>query len=142
MMTLRTLWIFNNRLYYIDGGEIPCFPSEQKFDNSPSDKKFNNSCHQSLSSTRPLWRRKSMRFIIGFSITMKKKLFTYQKHDLLKKKGGGSNWHKLFKKWLEINVKFKLQTCLACQDLLTMQFWSKSCNPFWKNVENLMKKGK
>ena len=28
----------------------------------------------------------------------------------------------LFQKLLEINVKFKLQTCLACQDLLTMQF--------------------
>jgi hypothetical protein len=31
----------------------------------------------------------------------------------------------LFQKLLEINVKFKRQTCLACQDLLTMQFWSK-----------------
>ena len=61
LMTHRTLWIFNNRLYYIDGGEIPCFPSEQKFDNSPSDKTFNDSCQQSLSSTRRLWRRKSMR---------------------------------------------------------------------------------
>jgi hypothetical protein len=28
----------------------------------------------------------------------------------------------LFQKLLEINVKFKLQTCLACQNLLTMQF--------------------
>jgi mannose-6-phosphate isomerase class I len=28
----------------------------------------------------------------------------------------------LFQKLLEINVKFKLQTCLTCQDLLTMQF--------------------
>jgi hypothetical protein len=34
----------------------------------------------------------------------------------------------LFQKLLEINVKFKLQTCSACQDLPTMQFWSKSCN--------------
>jgi hypothetical protein len=25
----------------------------------------------------------------------------------------------------------KLQTCSACQDLHTMQFWSKSRNPFW-----------
>jgi hypothetical protein len=30
-----------------------------------------------------------------------------------------------------INVKFKLQTCSACQDLPTMQFWSISHNPFW-----------
>jgi hypothetical protein len=37
----------------------------------------------------------------------------------------------LFQKLLEINVKFKLQTCSACQDLPTMQFWSKSRNPFW-----------
>ena len=59
--TLRTLWIFNNRLYYIDCSEIPCFPSEHKFDNSPSDKKLYNSCHQSLSSTRRPWCRKSMR---------------------------------------------------------------------------------
>jgi hypothetical protein len=28
----------------------------------------------------------------------------------------------LFQKLLEINVKFKLQTCSACQDLPTMQF--------------------
>ena len=28
----------------------------------------------------------------------------------------------LFQKLLEINVKFKLQTCLASQDLPTMQF--------------------
>ena len=28
----------------------------------------------------------------------------------------------LFQKLLEINVKFKLQTCSACQDLHTMQF--------------------
>ena len=28
----------------------------------------------------------------------------------------------LFLKLLEINVKFKLQTCSACQDLPTMQF--------------------
>ena len=37
----------------------------------------------------------------------------------------------LFQKLLEINVKFKLQTCSTCQDLPTMQFWSKSRNPFW-----------
>jgi Zn ribbon nucleic-acid-binding protein len=37
----------------------------------------------------------------------------------------------LFQKLLEINVKFKLETCSACQDLPTMQFWSKSRNPFW-----------
>jgi hypothetical protein len=37
----------------------------------------------------------------------------------------------LFQKLLEINVKFKLQTCSACQDLPTMQFWSNSCNLFW-----------
>jgi hypothetical protein len=46
----------------------------------------------------------------------------------------------LFQKLLEINVKFKLQTCLACQNLLTMQFWSKfhylfwSYYPFWRKV--------
>jgi hypothetical protein len=29
-------------------------------------------------------------------------------------------------------LQFKLNIyCLACQDLLTMQFWSKSCNSFW-----------
>jgi hypothetical protein len=61
MMTPRTLWIFNNRLYYIDCGEIPCFPNEHKFDNSPSDKKLYNSCHQSLLSTRRLCCRTSMR---------------------------------------------------------------------------------
>ena len=61
MMTLRTLWIFNNRLYYIDCSEIPCFPSEHTFDYSPSDKKLYNSCHQRLSSTRRPWCRKSMR---------------------------------------------------------------------------------
>ena len=41
-----------------------------------------------------------------------------------------SNFPPLFQKLLEINVKFKLQTCLTCQvqtcltcqDLLTMQF--------------------
>jgi hypothetical protein len=37
----------------------------------------------------------------------------------------------LFQKLLEINVKFKLQTCSASQDLPTMQFWSKSRNQFW-----------
>jgi hypothetical protein len=38
----------------------------------------------------------------------------------------------LFKKLLEINVKFKLQKCAACQDLPTLPFY----------VENLRKKGK
>jgi hypothetical protein len=38
---------------------------------------------------------------------------------------------KIFQKLLEINVKFKLQTCSACQDLLTMQFWSKFHYLFW-----------
>jgi hypothetical protein len=37
----------------------------------------------------------------------------------------------LFQQLLEINVKFKLQTCSVCQDLPTMQFWSISRNPFW-----------
>jgi hypothetical protein len=37
----------------------------------------------------------------------------------------------LFQKLLEINVKFKQQTCLECQDLPTMQFWSKSRKLFW-----------
>jgi archaellum component FlaF (FlaF/FlaG flagellin family) len=31
-----------------------------------------------------------------------------------------------FKNYLEIDVKFKLQKCAACQDLPTLQFWSKS----------------
>ena len=30
-----------------------------------------------------------------------------------------------FKNYLEIDVKFKLQKCAACQDLPTLQFWSK-----------------
>ena len=33
-----------------------------------------------------------------------------------------NTFHPLFQKLLEINVKFKLQTCSACQDLPTMQF--------------------
>jgi hypothetical protein len=36
-----------------------------------------------------------------------------------------------FKNYLEIDVKFKLQKCAACQDLPTLQFWSKSHYPFW-----------
>jgi hypothetical protein len=41
----------------------------------------------------------------------------------------------LFQKLLEINVKFKLQTCSACQDLLTMQFRSKfQCLQFKLNI--------
>jgi hypothetical protein len=45
----------------------------------------------------------------------------------------------LFQKLLEINVKFKLQTCLACQELLTMQFWSKFHYLFWSycNAEHV-----
>jgi hypothetical protein len=39
---------------------------------------------------------------------------------------------------LEINVKFKLQTCLACQDLLTMQFWSKFHYLFWSRLRDLL----
>ena len=35
-----------------------------------------------------------------------------------------------FKNYLEIHVKFKLQ-CAACQDLPTLQFWSKSHYTFW-----------
>ena len=35
----------------------------------------------------------------------------------------------IFKK--EIDVKFKLQKCSECQDLHTVQFWSKSDNPSW-----------
>jgi hypothetical protein len=35
-----------------------------------------------------------------------------------------------FKNYLEIDVKFKLQKCAACQDLPTLQFWSKSHYPF------------
>jgi hypothetical protein len=37
----------------------------------------------------------------------------------------------IFQKLLEIDVKFKLQKCAACQDLPTTQFWSKSHYPFW-----------
>ena len=33
-----------------------------------------------------------------------------------------NTFHPLFQKLLEINVKFKLQACSACQDLPTMQF--------------------
>jgi hypothetical protein len=39
----------------------------------------------------------------------------------------------LFKKLEEIDCKFKLQTCSACQDLPTLQFLSKSEYPFWNN---------
>jgi chorismate mutase len=43
----------------------------------------------------------------------------------------GSIWHvntfhPLFKKLQEIDVKCKLKTCSACQDLHALQFWSKS----------------
>ena len=36
-----------------------------------------------------------------------------------------------FKNYLEIDVKFKLQKCAACQDLPILQFWSKFHYPFW-----------
>ena len=36
-----------------------------------------------------------------------------------------------FKNYFAIDVKFKLQKCAACQDLPTLQFWSKSHYPFW-----------
>jgi hypothetical protein len=32
----------------------------------------------------------------------------------------------ILKNWILIKVKFKLQKCAACQDLPTLQFWSKS----------------
>ena len=45
-----------------------------------------------------------------------------------------------FKNYLEIDVKFKLQTCAACQDLPTLQFWCKSHYPFWP-IMQIRKKG-
>jgi hypothetical protein len=45
-----------------------------------------------------------------------------------------------FKNYLEIDVKFKLQKCAACQDLPTLQFWSKSHYPFWP-IMQIRKKG-
>ena len=45
-----------------------------------------------------------------------------------------------FKNYLEIDVKFKLQKCAACQDLPTLQFWSKSHYPFWL-IMQIRKKG-
>ena len=45
-----------------------------------------------------------------------------------------------FKNYLEIDVKFKLQKCAACQDLHTMQFWSKSHYSFWP-IMQIRKKG-
>ena len=36
-----------------------------------------------------------------------------------------------FKNYLEIDVKFKFQKFAACQDLPTLQFWSKSHYPSW-----------
>jgi hypothetical protein len=41
---------------------------------------------------------------------------------------------------IEIDVKFKLQKCAACQDLPTLQFWSKSHYPFWP-IMQIRKKG-
>ena len=41
--------------------------------------------------------------------------------------------HPLFQKLLEIDVKCKLQTCSAFQDLPTLQFLSKSEYLFWSN---------
>ena len=46
-----------------------------------------------------------------------------------------------FKNYLEIDVKFKLQKCAACQDLPTLQFWSKSHYPFWPIIFQLEKRG-
>jgi hypothetical protein len=37
----------------------------------------------------------------------------------------------VFQKLQEIDVKFTLQKCAACQDLPTLQFLSKSLYPFW-----------
>ena len=45
-----------------------------------------------------------------------------------------------FKNYLEIDVKFKLQKCAACQDLPTLQFWSKSHFSFWP-IMQIRKKG-
>ena len=45
-----------------------------------------------------------------------------------------------FKNYLEIDVKFKLQKCAACQDQPTLQFWSKSHYPFWP-IMQIRKKG-
>ena len=45
-----------------------------------------------------------------------------------------------FKNYLEIDVKLKLQKCAACQDLPTLQFWSKSHYPFWP-IMQIRKKG-
>ena len=45
-----------------------------------------------------------------------------------------------FKNYLEIDVKFKLQKCAACQDLPTLQFWSKSHYPFWQ-IMQIRKRG-
>ena len=46
-----------------------------------------------------------------------------------------------FKNYLEIDVKFKLQKCAACQDLHTLQFWSKSHYPFWLIMQIRKKEG-
>ena len=45
-----------------------------------------------------------------------------------------------FKNYLEIDVKFKLQKCAACQDLPTLQCRSKSHYPFWP-IMQIRKKG-
>ena len=45
-----------------------------------------------------------------------------------------------FKNYLEIDVKLKLQKFAACQDLHTLQFWSKSHYPFWP-IMQIRKKG-
>ena len=37
----------------------------------------------------------------------------------------------LYFKIYKTDGKFKLQKCAACQDLPTLQFWSKSHYPFW-----------
>ena len=46
----------------------------------------------------------------------------------------------LFQKLQETDGKLKLQTCSACQNLPTLQFWSKSHNPFWP-IMQIRKKG-
>jgi hypothetical protein len=45
-----------------------------------------------------------------------------------------------FKNYLEIDVRFKLQKFAACQDLPTLQFWSKFHYPFWP-IMQIRKKG-
>ena len=44
-----------------------------------------------------------------------------------------NTFHPLFQKLQEIDVKCKLKTCSAYQDLHALQFLSKSEYPFWSN---------